>query len=60
MWTTENVLLFNGEHLVRLSVEMNYPDWCKFEKSNAFLYLTQYLEELQKQYTPTLQQETED
>ena len=35
--------------VVRMSFELPYLDWCKFEKSELFHVLTKYLEKLQKQ-----------
>ena len=36
-------------HVVRMSFELPYLDWCRFEKSELFHLLTNYLEELQNQ-----------
>lgn len=35
--------------VVRMSFELPYLDWCRFEKSELFRHLTKYLEELQTQ-----------
>lgn len=37
--------------VVRMSFELPYLDWCRFENSELFHNLKSYLEELQKQYT---------
>lgn len=47
-------------HTVRMSFELPYLDWCRFEKSDLFRCLTEYLEELQTQEIQTLPQATED
>lgn len=36
-------------HVVKMSFELPYLDWCRFENSELFLDLKSYLEELQKQ-----------
>jgi len=34
-------------HVVRMSFELPYLDWCRFEKSDVFHQLVKYLEELE-------------
>lgn len=36
-------------HIVRMSFELPYLDWCRFEKSDLYRALTEYLEGLKKQ-----------
>lgn len=45
-------------HLIRMSFEMNYHDWCLFQKSNVFDLLVNYLEELEKTNIPNMHRET--
>ena len=40
--------------VVRMSFEMPYLDWCRFQKSDIFLALTQYLEELKTLNIPKM------
>lgn len=43
---------FNGvlsPRVVRMSFELPYLDWCRFERSDVFHQLTEYLEGLKKQ-----------
>ena len=47
-------------HVVRMSFEMPYLDWCRFEKSEIFQGLKKYLEELQRQCNPIQKQENQD
>ena len=49
MYITEEINGISRPHVVRMSFELPYLDWCRFEKSELFLNLTQYLEELGKQ-----------
>ena len=39
----------NYPHSVRMSFEMAFPDWCKFQKSDVFRSLIKYLRELESQ-----------
>ena len=39
--------------VVRMSFELPYLDWCRFEKSELFRSLTAYFQELQRQQIPT-------
>ena len=38
--------------IVRMSFEMPYLDWCRFEKSKIFRSLVKYLSELEKKEIP--------
>lgn len=51
-WYTEDINLIDSPHVVRMSFELPYLDWCKFEKSELFQDLTKYLLELEKQENP--------
>lgn len=43
---------FERPAIVRMSFELPYLDWCRFEKSDIYRCLTSYLEELEKQNIP--------
>lgn len=60
MYEIEEFSEFGYPRIVRMSFELPYLDWCRFEKSELFHRLTEYLEELQKQEIPTESQETAD
>ncbi len=49
VWETLEISGFGKPHLVRMSFELPYLDWCRFEKSEVFQNLTAYLEELERQ-----------
>lgn len=49
MYTTEEFNGISHPHVVRMSFELPYLDWCRFEKTELFQSLTKYLEELEKQ-----------
>ena len=46
----EDKSIFGRPRVVRMSFELPYLDWCRFENSELFQNLKSYLEELQKQY----------
>lgn len=52
MYRTEEFSGLTSPHVVRMSFELPYLDWCRFEKSELFRCLTSYLEELE---TPEIQ-----
>ena len=52
MYTTEEVSGLTNPHVVRMSFELPYLDWCRFEKSELFHRLTNYLEELETTEIP--------
>lgn len=52
MYSTEEISGIGIPHVVRMSFELPYLDWCRFEKSEIFRCLTSYLEELEKQGIP--------
>ena len=37
-------------HSVRTSFSLPYSDWCEFQKSEVYQFLSEYLEELHKRY----------
>ena len=49
IYTTEEFSGAGYPHVVRMSFELPYLDWCRFERSELFRHLTKYLEELQTQ-----------
>lgn len=49
IYTTEEFSGVAYPRVVRMSFELPYLDWCRFEKSELFRHLTKYLEELQNQ-----------
>lgn len=46
---TEEITGFLGFHSVRVSFQLPYLDWCRFENSSVYQNLIKYLEELEKQ-----------
>ncbi len=60
MYTTEEVSGLTNPHVVRMSFELPYLDWCRFEKSELFHRLTNYLEELETTEIPMKLPEKED
>ena len=59
-YTVEDIISLGCPHLVRISFELPYHDWCIFEKSALFQNLTGYLEELQRQRAPNVLQAQQD
>lgn len=49
MYEIEDFSELGRPRIVRMSFELPYLDWCRFEKSELFHLLTNYLEELQNQ-----------
>lgn len=47
MYFTQDVNAVGCPHVVRMSFELPYLDWCRFQKSQLFHDLTEYLEELE-------------
>lgn len=47
MYFTQDVNAVGYPHVIRMSFELPYLDWCRFQKSQLFLDLTKYLEELE-------------
>ena len=45
MYFTQDVNAVGCPHVVRMSFELPYLDWCRFQKSQLFHDLTEYLEE---------------
>lgn len=60
MYTTEEFSGLTCPHVVRMSFELPYHDWCRFEKSELFRHLTEFLEELEKQKSPIQHSEEKD
>lgn len=60
MYTTEEVSGLTNPRVVRMSFELPYLDWCRFEKSELFHRLTNYLEELETTEIPMKLPEKED
>ena len=52
MYTTEEISGLTNSHVVRMSFELPYFDWCRFKKSELFRRLTEFLEESEKQKSP--------
>ena len=46
MYEIEEVKVTGGPHLVRMSFEMTYRDWCVFQKTTTFHSLKKYLSAL--------------
>ena len=44
MYFTQDVNAVGCPHVVRMSFELPYLDWCRFQKSQLFHDLTEYLE----------------
>lgn len=49
MWETTEFKSIEHPHTVRMTFELPYLDWCRFENSELFHQLTAYLEGLEKQ-----------
>lgn len=47
MYFTQDINAVGYPHVVRMSFELPYLDWCRFQKSQLFHDLTKYLEELE-------------
>lgn len=47
MYFTQDVNVVGYPHVIRMSFELPYLDWCRFQKSQLFHDLTKYLEELE-------------
>lgn len=45
----ENINVLDYPHVVRMSFELPYFDWCRFKKSELYQTLTKYLLKLQTQ-----------
>ena len=60
MWETIEFKSIEHPHTVRMTFELPYLDWCRFENSELFHQLTAYLEGLEKQNIPTSHQEVQD
>ena len=57
MYYTHEFKTVDSPHVVRMTFELPYLDWCRFQKSKLFRDLTAYLEELEKQNTRNVHQE---
>lgn len=60
MYEIHDVKMLSYPHVVRMSFELPYLDWCRFEKSKLFQNLISYLEELQRQNIPIQKKEGGD
>lgn len=49
MYETNEIKDIKNNHRVQMSFVLACPDWCKFEKSNVFRLLVEYLEEIGKE-----------
>ena len=47
MYFTHDINVVGYPHVVQMSFELPYLDWCRFQKSQLFHDLTEYLEELE-------------
>lgn len=47
MYFTQDVNAVGYPHVVQMSFELPYLDWCRFQKSQLFHDLTEYLEALE-------------
>ena len=56
MYDIEEFSGISCPHVVRMSFELPYLDWCRFERSELFRALTLYLEELQNRDIPNRKQ----
>ena len=56
----EDIKQLGYPRVVRMTFELPYLDWCRFEKSELFHSLTTYLEELKKQEIQIQQKENQD
>lgn len=54
MYEIQEFKTLSYPHTVRMSFELPYLDWCRFEKSELFRDLTDYFKELQKQNIPLI------
>lgn len=52
MYFTQDVNAVGCPHVVRMSFELPYLDWCRFQKSQLFHDLTEYLEEKENKKLP--------
>ncbi len=57
MYSTLEIKGVFGPHVVKMSFELPYLDWCRFEKSDVFHRLVAYLEELEMREIPNGKQE---
>lgn len=48
MYYTREFKTVDSPHVVRMTFELPYLDWCRFQRSKLFHDLTAYLEELEK------------
>ena len=53
MYHISESMRVDAPHVVRMSFELPYLDWCRFQNSELFRSLTSYLEGLEKQGIPT-------
>lgn len=60
LYTVEKISGLERPWIARMSFELPYLDWCRFERSEIFQSLINYLEELEKQDIPKMQKESED
>lgn len=47
MYFMQDINAIGYPHVIRMSFELPYLDWCRFQKSQLFHDLTKYLEELE-------------
>ena len=60
MYYTHEFKTVDSPHVVRMTFELPYLDWCRFQNSELFHDLTAYLEGLEKQDIQTVRQEILD
>lgn len=59
MYIIHDIMKSGYPHVVTMSFELPYLDWCRFEQSDLYRSLIKYLEELKKQEIQIPQTEQE-